>query len=42
MNDFPWLTLLILVPLLGAVATAALPDGHAEACPSRSRSASRC
>ena len=28
MNDFPWLTILILVPLLGAVATAALPAGH--------------
>ena len=28
MNGFPWLTLLIVVPLLGAVATAALPAGH--------------
>src|SRR3954465_11566754 len=28
MNDFPWLTLLIVVPLLGALATAALPGGH--------------
>jgi NADH-quinone oxidoreductase subunit M len=28
MNDFPWLTILIVVPLLGAVATAALPAGH--------------
>jgi NADH-quinone oxidoreductase subunit M len=28
MNDFPWLTLLIVVPLVGAVATAALPGGH--------------
>ena len=28
MNDFPWLTVLILVPLLGAVATASLPAGH--------------
>ena len=28
MNDFPWLSLLILVPLVGAVATAALPAGH--------------
>jgi len=28
MNGFPWLTLLIVVPLVGAVATAALPGGH--------------
>jgi NADH-quinone oxidoreductase subunit M len=28
MNDFPWLTLLIVIPLLGAAATAALPGGH--------------
>jgi NADH-quinone oxidoreductase subunit M len=28
MNDFPWLTILIVIPLLGAVATAALPAGH--------------
>jgi NADH-quinone oxidoreductase subunit M len=28
MNDFPWLTLLIVVPLVGAVITAALPAGH--------------
>jgi NADH-quinone oxidoreductase subunit M len=28
MTDFPWLTLLIVVPLVGAVATAALPAGH--------------
>jgi NADH-quinone oxidoreductase subunit M len=28
MNGFPWLTLLIVIPLLGAVATAALPAGH--------------
>ncbi len=28
MNDFPWLTLLIVVPLVGAVVTAALPAGH--------------
>jgi len=27
MSDFPWLTLLIVVPLLGAVATALLPEG---------------
>ncbi|NYG53745.1 NADH-quinone oxidoreductase subunit M [Nocardioides perillae] len=26
MNDFPWLTALILVPLVGAVVTAALPS----------------
>ncbi len=25
MNDFPWLTALIVVPLVGAVVTAALP-----------------
>ncbi|HET7432626.1 MAG TPA: NADH-quinone oxidoreductase subunit M [Nocardioides sp.] len=28
MNDFPFLTLMVVVPLLGAVATAALPAGH--------------
>jgi NADH-quinone oxidoreductase subunit M len=28
MNDFPWLTVLIVVPLVGAVVTAALPAGH--------------
>jgi NADH-quinone oxidoreductase subunit M len=28
MNDFPWLTVLIAVPLVGALATAALPAGH--------------
>jgi NADH-quinone oxidoreductase subunit M len=29
MTDFPWLTTLVLLPLVGAVATAALPyDGH--------------
>jgi NADH-quinone oxidoreductase subunit M len=29
MNDLPWLTALIVVPLVGAVVTAALPyDGH--------------
>jgi NADH-quinone oxidoreductase subunit M len=33
MNDFPWLTILILVPLLGAVVTAALPAGHQLALP---------
>jgi NADH-quinone oxidoreductase subunit M len=27
-NGFPWLTLLIVVPLVGAVVTAALPAGH--------------
>src|SRR4029453_2170693 len=25
MNDFPWLTVLIVVPLVGAVVTAAMP-----------------
>ncbi len=33
MTDFPWLTLLIVVPLVGAVATAALPGGHRLALP---------
>ena len=28
MTSFPWLTLLIVVPLVGAVVTAALPAGH--------------
>jgi len=28
MNSFPWLTVLIAVPLLGALATAARPAGH--------------
>jgi NADH-quinone oxidoreductase subunit M len=28
MSDFPWLTVLIVVPFVGAVATAALPGGH--------------
>jgi len=28
MSSFPWLTILVVVPLLGAVATAALPAGH--------------
>ena len=30
MNDFPWLTTLILVPLVGAVVTAFLPSGPRE------------
>jgi NADH-quinone oxidoreductase subunit M len=33
MNDFPWLTILIVVPLVGAVVTAALPAGHRLALP---------
>ena len=33
MSDFPFLTIMILVPLVGAVATAALPGGHAKALP---------
>src|SRR3954454_21192938 len=28
MSDFPFLTLMVVVPLVGAVATAALPGGH--------------
>jgi NADH-quinone oxidoreductase subunit M len=28
MSSFPWLTILVVLPLLGAVATAALPAGH--------------
>ena len=28
MNSVPWLTILIVLPLLGAVATVALPAGH--------------
>jgi NADH-quinone oxidoreductase subunit M len=28
MTDFPWLTILIVVPLLGAMVTAVLPAGH--------------
>src|ERR687888_614944 len=28
MSDFPFLTLMVVVPLVGAVATAALPAGH--------------
>ena len=28
MTDFPFLTVMVVVPLLGAVATAALPGGH--------------
>jgi NADH-quinone oxidoreductase subunit M len=28
MNGFPWLTLLIVVPLVGAAVTAGLPAGH--------------
>ena len=30
MNDFPWLTTLILIPLVGAVVTAFLPSGPRE------------
>src|SRR6202012_5155632 len=33
MNDFPWLTILIVVPLVGAVVTAALPAGHRAVLP---------
>jgi NADH-quinone oxidoreductase subunit M len=33
MNSFPWLTVLIVVPLVGAMATAALPAGHRLALP---------
>ena len=27
MNDFPWLTTLVVLPILGAVAVMALPRG---------------
>jgi NADH-quinone oxidoreductase subunit M len=33
MNDFPFLTVMIVVPLVGAVVTAALPAGHRLALP---------
>ncbi len=33
MNDFPFLTIMIVLPLVGAIATAALPGGHAKALP---------
>ena len=33
MSDFPFLTVMIVVPLVGAVATAALPAGHRLALP---------
>src|SRR3954452_15008132 len=33
MSDFPFLTILIALPLLGALGTAALPQGHAKALP---------
>ncbi|HQR26269.1 MAG TPA: NADH-quinone oxidoreductase subunit M [Nocardioides sp.] len=33
MNDFPWLTLLIVVPLVGAVVTAFLPRARGSALP---------
>ena len=42
MNDFPWLTVLIVVPLVGAVVTAAMPYEGDSRDPSRSRSGSRC
>ena len=43
MNDFPWLTVLIVVPLVGAVVTRCpAHEAAARRCPSRSRSASRC
>ena len=33
MSDFPFLTVLIVLPLVGAIVTAALPQGHAKALP---------
>ena len=30
MTDFPWLTLLVVVPLVGAAVTAALPAALAK------------
>ena len=33
MNDFPFLTVMIVLPLVGAIVTAALPQGHAKALP---------
>jgi NADH-quinone oxidoreductase subunit M len=33
MNDIPWLTVLIVVPLVGAVVTAAMSDGEDKARP---------
>src|SRR4051794_35108823 len=33
MSDFPFLTLMVVVPLVGAVATAALPGGHRAVLP---------
>ena len=40
MNDFPWLTVLWVVPLVGALATAFVPQGPR--WPSRSPSSPRC
>ena len=33
MNDFPWLTLLILVPLVGSAVVALLPSAPGAALP---------
>jgi NADH-quinone oxidoreductase subunit M len=33
MSDFPFLTVMIVLPLVGAIVTAALPQGHAKALP---------
>ena len=33
MSSFPFLSILIALPLLGAIVTAALPQGHAKALP---------
>jgi len=33
MSSFPFLTIMIVLPLAGAIATAALPGGHAKALP---------
>jgi len=40
MNDFPWLTVLIVVPLVGAVVTAAMPYEGAKSRPKQIPSAS--
>ena len=37
MNDFPWLTLLIVAPLVGAVIVAFLPKGSTQVAPDRAR-----
>ena len=41
MNEFPWLTILVAVPLVGAAVVAALPPGPRPRSPSRWRWSSR-